>query len=114
MESFPKDRVLYSWMVKKNPTTSEEYLQRTRIKKSPPPFNFTIVKGIVYCSFSRKFIEYALFNEYAKSLLEWSKDTYSMVNKLITKYLKTLLTARPRGQMTKDHIYPYCLLSQSK
>ena len=77
MENFSKERVIYSWTVKKNSKTSEEYLHRTKTLKTSPPFNFTIVKGIVYCSFSRKFIEYVLFNEYAKSLLEWSKDTYS-------------------------------------
>ncbi len=45
--------------------------------KTPVPHNFTIVKGLAYCSFSRKFVEYVLFNQYAKSLLEWAKDTYS-------------------------------------
>lgn len=46
MDNFPKDRVLYSWNVKKNPASSEEYLYNTRKLKDPPPFNFTIVKGV--------------------------------------------------------------------
>ena len=46
MDNFPKDRVLYSWNVKTNPASSEEYLYNTRKLKDPPPFNFTIVKGV--------------------------------------------------------------------
>jgi len=41
------------------------------------PHNFTIVKGIAYCSFSRRFIDYALNSLYSRNLLDWAKDTYS-------------------------------------
>lgn len=77
MDDFHQDRVKYSWEVRKNPNTREEYLHNTKKLKTPPPYNFTITKGIVYCAFSRKFVEYALSSEYSKNLLEWSRDTYS-------------------------------------
>jgi hypothetical protein len=77
MESFPKNRVAYSWSIKKNSATFEEYLYNTRMLKKNQPHNYTIVKGITYCSFSHDFVKYALTNEYAKDLLAWSIDTYS-------------------------------------
>lgn len=57
--------------------SSTEYMVRTKRLKTEVPHNYTIVKGITYCSFSRKFVDYVLTNTYAKDLLEWSKDTYS-------------------------------------
>jgi hypothetical protein len=72
-----KHRVEYSWKVKKKPNTSFEYLVRTKKLKTKVPHNYTIAKGITYCAFSRKFVEYALTNKYAKDLLKWAEDTYS-------------------------------------
>ena len=77
MTHFQKERVLNSWYIRKIINSSEEILVNSRKLKTPTPHNFTIVKGLAYCSFSRKFVEYALFNQYAKNLLEWSRDTYS-------------------------------------
>jgi hypothetical protein len=75
--NFQKERVLNSWKVKKRPNSSSEYLVKTKRLKSQVPHNYTIVKGITYCSFSRKFVEYVLTNIYARNLLKWSEDTYS-------------------------------------
>lgn len=57
--------------------SSMEYMVRTKRLKTEVPHNYTIVKGITYCSFSRKLIEYVLTNQNAKDLLKWSEDTYS-------------------------------------
>lgn len=75
--NFTKDRIDYRWIIKRNMTNNEDYLFKTDIIKGPVPHNYKIVKGITYCSFSRRFVEYALFDRYAQNLLEWSKDTYS-------------------------------------
>lgn len=77
ISNFPKDRVSNRWVIKKNKKTKKETLIKTNLLKSTVPHNFTIVKGITYCSFSRKFVEYVLTNLFAKNLLEWSRDTYS-------------------------------------
>lgn len=75
--NFQQDRVRYSWKVKRKPNSTQEYMVRTKRLKSDIPHNYTIVKGLAYCSFSRKFVEYTLTNVYAKNLLKWSEDTYS-------------------------------------
>jgi hypothetical protein len=77
MTNFQKERILYSWKIKKKANTSYEYIVRTKKLKTEIPHNYTIVKGIAYCSFSRQFVEYTLNNMYAKNLLKWSQDTYS-------------------------------------
>jgi len=77
MTNFQKERVLYQWKVKRSENSSHEYMVRTKKLKSAIPHNYTIVKGIAYCTFSRQFVEYALNNVYAKNLLKWSEDTYS-------------------------------------
>ena len=75
--NFPKERIQYKWKVKRNEGTTQEYMVRTKIIKNDIPHNYTIVKGIAYCTFSRQFVDYALNNVYAKNLLKWSVDTYS-------------------------------------
>lgn len=77
LTNIPLTRVQYIWKPKRSSNGSNEYMVRTTRLKTPIPHNFTIVKGLAYCSFSRKFIEYALSNTYAKNLLKWSEDTYS-------------------------------------
>lgn len=77
MTNFQKERVLYQWKIKRAENSSHEYMVRTKKLKSEIPHNYTIVKGIAYCTFSRQFVEYALNNVYAKNLLKWSEDTYS-------------------------------------
>ena len=42
-----------------------------------PPHNYTIMKGLAYCAFSRKFVEYVLTNKYAVDFINWSNGTYS-------------------------------------
>ncbi len=75
-QNFPKDRIRKRWIIKKKPS-GKEYLQMTKENKTSVPHNFTIVKGIAYCSFSRRFIDYALNSLYSRNLLDWAKDTYS-------------------------------------
>ncbi|CAF0812376.1 unnamed protein product [Brachionus calyciflorus] len=75
--NMPMVRIQYSWKPKRKPNTTYEYMVRTKRLKAPIPHNYTIVKGLAYCSFSRKFIEYVLSNTYARNLLKWSEDTYS-------------------------------------
>ena len=50
-------------------------LKNTEKPKDPPPYNYTIVKGNTYCSFSRAFVEYAMNSVEARAYLEWLNDT---------------------------------------
>jgi len=77
IRNIPKNRVSNVWKIKRNPNTSVDYMVMTKSVKTAVPHNYTIVKGIAYCSFSRKFVDYVLTNVYAKNLLNWAKDTYS-------------------------------------
>jgi hypothetical protein len=77
MTNFQKERVQYVWIVNKKSDNSHEYLVRTKRLKAPVPHNYTIVKGLAYCSFSNMFVKYTLTNQYALDLLKWSEDTYS-------------------------------------
>ena len=77
MKSFPKDRTKYKWIARKRYNSSSEYMVKTSELNSPAPHNYTLVKGITYCAFSRAFVEYALTNVFAKSLLRWAEDTFS-------------------------------------
>jgi hypothetical protein len=77
MNKFQRERVEYSWVVKKRSSPLKEYLIRTKRLKTPVPHNYTIVKGLAYCLFSAKFVKYVLTNQYAIELLKWSHDTYS-------------------------------------
>lgn len=51
------------------------HVVNTRIRKEPPPHNFTIQKGSAYGSFSYDFVGYILNNPYARDLLNWFNDT---------------------------------------
>ena len=75
--NFQRERVEYIWIVKRRSNSSQEYLVRTKRRKAPTSHNYTIVKGLAYCSFSNKFVKYVLTNRYAVDLLKWSEDTYS-------------------------------------
>jgi hypothetical protein len=46
----------------------------TMLKKSPPPHNYSIMKGYTYAILSREFSSYILTNEKVRDLIEWSKD----------------------------------------
>ena len=48
---------------------------QTNVLKSPPPYNYTMVKGITYSSLSHAFVEYVMNSVEAKALLDWVKDT---------------------------------------
>jgi hypothetical protein len=76
MNHFQRDRIQYTWIVKKKQKPFKEYLVRTKRLKTPVPHNYTIVKGLAYCLFSFKFVKYVLTNEKAKDLLKWSQDTF--------------------------------------
>ena len=52
-------------------------LEKSEVRKQPPPHNIKIVRGSAYGIFSRGFVEYVIHDPVAKDLLEWSKDTYS-------------------------------------
>ncbi|XP_012495077.1 PREDICTED: N-acetyllactosaminide beta-1,6-N-acetylglucosaminyl-transferase, isoform C-like [Propithecus coquereli] len=49
----------------------------TWIRKSPPPHDLTIYFGSAYVALTREFANFALQDQRAVNLLEWSKDTYS-------------------------------------
>lgn len=70
-----KNRIKYKWKVVRG--SSEERLISTKIEKTDPPHNFTIVKGVAYCAFSREFVDYVVHDKFVKDLLEWGQDTYS-------------------------------------
>ncbi|XP_030068501.1 beta-1,3-galactosyl-O-glycosyl-glycoprotein beta-1,6-N-acetylglucosaminyltransferase 7 [Microcaecilia unicolor] len=53
------------------------YVYPTTNVKDGPPHNLTIYFGTAYYALTRKFAEFALTDENAKDLLQWSKDTYS-------------------------------------
>ena len=51
------------------------HIIHTKKEKEDPPDGLTITKGNAYNVFSRSFVEFALENEIAKNLLDWSADT---------------------------------------
>ena len=56
---------------------NQRVLFRTNLLKDPPPYNFTIKKGIAFGHFSHDFVNFVLNDFHAKELLKWSEDTYS-------------------------------------
>ena len=52
-------------------------MKKTNISYVAPPHDIGIVKGSAYGAFSRDFVSYALTDQKALDLLEWSKKTYS-------------------------------------
>ena len=52
-----------------------------RVRKSPPPYNATVLKGSVHIAATRKFVEYATKDFRAKLLLQWLKNTGSNLMK---------------------------------
>ena len=73
----PRERVSHRWLVRRHPSTGRESLFKSNETKSAVPHNFTVVKGLAYCSFSRQFVDFALRSPYARNLLQWARDTYS-------------------------------------
>ncbi|XP_048352625.1 beta-1,3-galactosyl-O-glycosyl-glycoprotein beta-1,6-N-acetylglucosaminyltransferase 7-like [Sphaerodactylus townsendi] len=55
----------------------KSYVYPTKKVKGQPPHNLTLYFGSAYYVLTRKFVEFALTDERAKDLLEWSRDTYS-------------------------------------
>lgn len=51
------------------------HIIHTKKDKEGPPNGLTITKGNAYNVFSRAFVEFALENEIARELLDWSADT---------------------------------------
>jgi hypothetical protein len=49
-------------------------LTRLNIKKSPPPFNLTIYKGVKNIILSRNLAEFVINDPVAKIFREWTKD----------------------------------------
>ncbi|XP_013379216.1 beta-1,3-galactosyl-O-glycosyl-glycoprotein beta-1,6-N-acetylglucosaminyltransferase 3 [Lingula anatina] len=68
-------RFNFHWKLTRNGAIYK--LERSKIKKNPPPYNITIVRGSAYGIFSRNFVEFILHNPAARALLSWSRDTYS-------------------------------------
>jgi len=73
----PRERVSHRWLVRRHPSTGRESLFKSNETKSAVPHNFTLVKGLAYCSFSRQFVDFAIRSPYARNLLQWARDTYS-------------------------------------
>jgi hypothetical protein len=71
----PKDRVKFSW--KPGYKNNERLLIKTDKLKDPPPYNFTITKGIAFGHFSHDFVNFVLNDIHAIDLLRWAEDTYS-------------------------------------
>ncbi|RNA17189.1 beta-1-3-galactosyl-O-glycosyl-glyco beta-1-6-N-acetylglucosaminyltransferase 3-like [Brachionus plicatilis] len=71
IKKFSLARIMKKWVAKDNK------LYPTNEKKGDPPHNFKIVKGYAYIVISRKFAQYALYDQKTKDLIEWSKDTWS-------------------------------------
>ena len=65
-------RYKYKYVLKKE--GSDVNVRASSIRKSPPPHNFTIMKGQTYAILSREFCEFVLTNEKVQDLIEWSKD----------------------------------------
>ncbi|XP_013385195.1 beta-1,3-galactosyl-O-glycosyl-glycoprotein beta-1,6-N-acetylglucosaminyltransferase isoform X1 [Lingula anatina] len=68
-------RFRYHWDIQEK--NGKRIYNNTRILKSKPPNNITIIRGSAYGIFSRQFVRFILINPSAKALLEWSRDTYS-------------------------------------
>jgi hypothetical protein len=67
------DRIKYSWKT----TNNSQVPQMTNKTKSDPPHGYKIVKGYAYGAFARKFVSYALVDNRAQDLINWSMDTWS-------------------------------------
>lgn len=67
------NRWKFSWKVEGKPPN----IKQSSTEKSSAPHGLTIVKGSAYAAFTRKFVAFALEDQKAKDLFEWSKDTYS-------------------------------------
>ncbi|XP_013410416.1 beta-1,3-galactosyl-O-glycosyl-glycoprotein beta-1,6-N-acetylglucosaminyltransferase 4 [Lingula anatina] len=50
-------------------------IERTTVRKSPPPHNITAVKGSVHILASRGYVDYIINSKIANDFLEWVKDT---------------------------------------
>ena len=46
-------------------------------QKKPPPHGLEVYFGTAYYALTRPFVDYALENQVARDLLEWSRDTFS-------------------------------------
>jgi len=55
---------------------SQHILKRTNQTMSPPPHNYSIVKGTTNSALSREFVKYVFKNRKVRDLIEWSKDMY--------------------------------------
>lgn len=73
IKKFSTNRVNLKWKV----DLEKKKLYSTNETKSLVPHDYKIVKGYAYVVMSRKFVEYALNDQKAKDLLDWSKDTWS-------------------------------------
>ncbi|XP_012609028.2 N-acetyllactosaminide beta-1,6-N-acetylglucosaminyl-transferase-like isoform X1 [Microcebus murinus] len=69
------ERIKYTYREYRNRTHA--FVLQKRRKKSPPPNQLKIHFGSKYVALTRKFVYFALFNEVAIELLQWSQDTYS-------------------------------------
>ena len=75
IESFPmpernKMRFNHKYKVDENGK-----MQNTGEKKEPPPFNVEIRKGRQYSAFSREFVMHVLYDDDAKSVMDYFRDT---------------------------------------
>ncbi|XP_068128645.1 beta-1,3-galactosyl-O-glycosyl-glycoprotein beta-1,6-N-acetylglucosaminyltransferase 3-like [Hyperolius riggenbachi] len=52
-------------------------IEKTDIKKSPPPVNIKIFSGNAYIVVTRDFVRAVFETSFAKEFMEWAKDTYS-------------------------------------
>ncbi|KAG9341266.1 hypothetical protein JZ751_019707 [Albula glossodonta] len=52
-------------------------VQRTALKKDPPPISTPMFSGNAYFVVTRQFVQHLFENEVVRSLIEWEKDTYS-------------------------------------
>ncbi|XP_056379359.1 beta-1,3-galactosyl-O-glycosyl-glycoprotein beta-1,6-N-acetylglucosaminyltransferase [Hyla sarda] len=52
-------------------------IRKTDVDKMPPPFEIPVFSGSAYFVFSRAFVSNVLEDDKIRTILEWSKDTYS-------------------------------------
>ncbi len=72
-----RGRFRNEWHIVTKRPRGKPFINKTSILKATPPMNIKIVRGSAYGVFSRAFVDFIINSKYSKSLLEWSKDTYS-------------------------------------
>ena len=75
IESFPVPKAYQKRFAHKY-RLHEGHLQNTTVRKEPPTFKVEIRRGRQYSAFSRAFVAFIFFDDEAKSIMDYFRDTF--------------------------------------